>query len=366
MLSNSFVPKIRRYPLASVSRLINPLLNNQCAEFTTQSNKLKVKEETCEPVLSILSDTRISVSEIHSKVSKLESYYHGHISHNLGKLKYILDNFGVSDKGYKYEQKSVRELEMLLVKAKGNEVMILISHLIFRDALSIEMFMKGVLRVEIADLLKLIDTLKSTPEELLYQWHENRCRVMSWVVVASRFKMLHGFDQCRSIISDKLLTEWVPAVGKDISISDAMNMMGLLNGMVQYDTLKTIVGNTRNADFIFSLWVLHYKDTTLKEELSDLLDKGSIKGFIIDLAQDPVISTNKEMTNRVLRMVKDMHIGSLPDDKINRQRVCQWVEFLVNDLDSINDRERLSDLIRKFEEKHDHEGDEIIAYAHER
>lgn len=335
-----------------------------------------IKKIDQQPILSILADTSININEIHDKVERIETLNSMHqrsMNRTTKKLDYILDHIGfdtITENKNLVNDLMNMPLNLIegMINNKSinhdrNQLLTIMAHLIFRNILTIDTFMKIVLKLPIKDVVNIQSNLYDDPGHILYKWEiDERTRVMASIVMASKLKIIGDYERSREIISSSVLTSWMPSIKSNkLTCSDGQNLLGLLDNMIEYNALLNVVMNTENTDFMYSFWEQHPKDTTLKESLQKLIDPATIKGFVINMTQNPVVATNRNYINRVIQISRGLHLSSLPEDKINKVKFTQWVELLIRELkESINkdddgyvdSLEELEEIFEKFKKPH--------------
>lgn len=306
-----------------------------------------VKKIDKQPILNILADTSIDINEIHDKVERIESLNSIHqksMNRTTKKLDYILDHIGfdsITENTHLVNDLMNMPLNMIegmlsnkSISNDRNQLLTIMAHLIFRNQLTIDNFMKIVLKLPIKDIINIQSNLFDDPGHILFKWEiDERTRVMASIVMASKFKIIGDYEKSREIVSSSVLTSWIPSIKSNkLLCSDGQNLLGLLDNMIEYNTLQDIVIKTENTDFMYSFWEKHPKDTLLKESLQHLIDAQTIKGFVINMMQNPVIATDRNYIDKVIQLSRNLHLSSLPESKINEVKFIQWVELLIREL----------------------------------
>lgn len=226
-----------------------------------------------------------------------------------------------------------------------SELSILLSHLVFRNALTCDLFSKIIMKFGLFNLRKIHDKLKLDPEGFIKGWNVNsRSRIVCGLALAARYKMLKDYNNAKFILLDEFKTVWMNTLVNNIDIlngSDLKNIINVTDGLIEYGYLVVNAIKVNNGNFIYSFWENHSDDGIIKEWLENeisvkdekLAKLNKFQKFVIEAYLNPCISTNKKFKQKVLNISKKLQLSIISSEKVNRNKFFIFNELLINEIE---------------------------------
>ncbi len=320
-------------------------------------------------------------SAVHRQISQLEKINREHqmqVRQLANKLTYIQDNLGLNIEDRKSTELMASELLNMPVdrvyqlvrdichnrKDGGrneSELMVIMSHLIFRNALNADIFSRIVMKMNLINLTKANHQLNTHPEEIICNWKDDeRSRVVCGLALASRYKMLKSFHNAQNIIKNEFYDYWMMPLFQGRSVlksSDYSNLINVAMGLVDYGYLISCVIKTHNPQFIYSFWEMNPNDGLIRDWLEQNVEtlNNKYQEFIMYMFCNASVSTLPKWRVRVVNVSKKCRLSLLSEEHVNKEKFTTYVEMLITEMDEEmrGDEERVeyfSDIKDKFDD----------------
>lgn len=365
-------------------------------------NEDNTANKESESILNLLSGNNNIIKQI-NKLERINDEHELNILRLINKLSYIQKNIGVYNynKDFKAKNKiianelidmpidKVTELVRNLTNGSNiknsthfeieNQLIILLSHLVFRNSLTCDLFSRIVTKLQLINLKKIHYALITDPNGFIKDWNNERSRIICGLSLAARYKMLKDFTSVQIILKNEFKDIWMNTLINNISIlrgNDLKNIVNVVDGLIEYGYLVTCIIKVNNGQFIYSFWENHPNDGIIKSWLEHDTQKkpagsklNKYQKFIIQLYTNPSISTVNKWKNKVLNISKKLKLSILNENQINNEKFNAFIELLLNEMNDemTNDTGRkayFNDIVLNFEKfKQDNnvlEHDEVL------
>lgn len=358
---------------------------------------------------------------VHSQLSQLEKLSIQHnksIERLADKLEYIQHNIGLEaantpknlDNDTKVEQTNKivanelleMSIDKVVMLTKGllnsripgynkvldSELTVIVSHLIFRNELTADLFSRVIMRMSLPNVRHLHEKLVNDPSGMIKGWstNEGRSRLLCSLALAARYKMLKDYNSAKELIRHELVDVWLKSVKfglNGVRKSDMKNMVNICDGLVEYGYLVANIIKTQNGNLIYAFWEKNSNDYITREWLEKEVSKmdsdneskfriDEYQSFILKIFTNPAISTSVKWKQKVIGVSRKLQVGSIDSEAIKKEKFCAYVEILLNEIEEEfrNDEERIKyveHIQEEFEKfkmqimspENDKDGDEI-------
>ncbi|VEU22072.1 DEKNAAC103094 [Brettanomyces naardenensis] len=290
-------------------------------------------------------------SEITERVNSLEKFI------EVGKmqmdsvssgLEYVLDNFSsTSSKNLTQSQRKLlnqllhsrpQEIRTLIRRARSSvDLVIILSHLVFREQLDASALASIVVRLDLERLLTVHQRLSTGPRIVQGWFTDPEVQMKCEIAIASRYKMLGSRTLAKFIIDNSLEQTWLPKIKSGAFGSSVYlrNMVQLLKGIVGEPELYALVMETENPQLSFILWEAYPTNSDVKDYLRSISDSlNDIQQVVVEFMNNPLVSTNREYTLKLSRISE--HLKLCTGKNVSARRFIGSLEvFLTNLKDSI-------------------------------
>ncbi|QPG77113.1 hypothetical protein FOA43_004516 [Brettanomyces nanus] len=299
-------------------------------------------------------------------------------------LNYVLDNFGsISSEKLTMRQKklqnqlihsSKQQIRMLIRRTRSQEdLLIILSHLIFREELDVDSLVNIVMKLNLEMLLSVHQRLHANPNMVRGWQSDPEVRIKAEIAYASRYKLLGSKVLSNFIINSSLESSWLPKVKTGVFQSPAYlrNMVRLLKRDENESELVQQVLDSENAFLGLCLWEMF----PLNREIKDFLEKRSdslnvLQRMLVLFMNNTLISTSREISLKLARISE--HLKLCTTKKVSPKslrRTIGTIEVILRELrDSVDlqeegNAELLENLVDILNETKEKEADDDSEYT---
>lgn len=375
----STIKQIRQFSqnLFKLSKGIN---NNKVVKVIKPGNNTIVKDKIFNDlgVLDLLSEGKISTGEniermVHNRISKIERINLEHqqnIDILANKLVYIQNNIGIKidindmtlnknrvivselldmniNEVYKLVDKlcnSTKQNNKSNLKIE-NELAIILTHLVFRNALTANIFSRIIMKFGLNNLKNTAKYFFKDPENFICDWNKNsKSRMICGLSLAARFKLLKSYDNALMIIKNEFTNVWMKTIlenSKILNLADFKNLANVVNNLIEDDYLINCILNTNNEQLIYCFWEIHSNNFEINEWLENKCKENNklnkYQRYLIKIYTDSIISTNYKWKINVINISKNLNLCLLNAKRVNKEKFLAYNDILINEIsDGIN------------------------------
>lgn len=252
--------------------------------------------------------------------------------------------------------KSLLNIHVLDVnKRLDSELTVIVSHLIFRNELSADLFSRIIMKMSLANVRHLHEKLVTDPSGIIKGWSTDggRSRLLCGLALAARYKMLKDYNSAKEIIRHELVDIWFNSAkcgSNGIRKNDMKNMVNICDGLVEYGFLVTNIIKTQNGDLIYAFWEKHDNDYIMREWLEkeilkdeDICRIDEYQKLIVKMYTNAAISTTVKWRHKVINISRKLQLGSIERNSIKKDKFCAFIELLLDEIEEEfqNDEERV-------------------------
>ncbi|KAG0686351.1 hypothetical protein C6P40_004346, partial [Pichia californica] len=321
---------------------------------------------------------------VHKQVNELErlNEFHGqNVKRLANKLTYIQENIGIINEDINRTNVIANELIDMPIEKVINmvknitnnrshklsskaemDLIILLSHLVFRNALTADLFSRIIMKIGLFNLRKIHSKFIDDPADFIKGWNKNpRFRIVCGLSLTARYKYFQDFKSAQMLIRNEFQHVWMNTLINNPKIlhnSDVKNMINTIDGLVEYGYLVTCMIRTKSFNTIYSFWENHPNDGLIKEwlenEICNDIKINPYQKFIIEMYTNAGISTVTKWRAKVLDISKKLRLSILNIKQVNKSKFCAFTEMLLNEMEEemdndIERREYFYDIKGKYD-----------------